>query len=171
MYSYSASVKFLKVVYMDEPSTGLDPASRNSLWNVVKRAKQDRAIILTSTLILSYGFWSKDPSCCINFLYPLSSYCLWFWIINCLLIWFHNSIDVYCLLNLSTNWLINLVFKHFSAHSMEEAEVLCDRLGIFVDGSLQCIGNPKEVTLHCTALMICLSIQIQSIWKIRKKLL
>ncbi|KAL3513214.1 hypothetical protein ACH5RR_025931 [Cinchona calisaya] len=67
-----------KVVYMDEPSTGLDPASRNSLWNVVKRAKQDRAIILTT-------------------------------------------------------------------HSMEEAEHLCDRLGIFVDGSLQCIGNPKEL--------------------------
>ncbi|KAG6587528.1 ABC transporter A family member 7, partial [Cucurbita argyrosperma subsp. sororia] len=67
-----------KVVYMDEPSTGLDPASRNSLWNVVKRAKRDRAIILTT-------------------------------------------------------------------HSMEEAEVLCDRLGIFVDGSLQCIGNPKEL--------------------------
>ncbi|KAF8390229.1 hypothetical protein HHK36_024754 [Tetracentron sinense] len=67
-----------KVVYMDEPSTGLDPASRNNLWDVVKRAKQDRAIILTT-------------------------------------------------------------------HSMEEAEVLCDRLGIFVDGSLQCIGNPKEL--------------------------
>ncbi|KAK7304601.1 hypothetical protein VNO77_42484 [Canavalia gladiata] len=67
-----------RVVYMDEPSTGLDPASRNNLWNVVKRAKQDRAIILTT-------------------------------------------------------------------HSMEEAEVLCDRLGIFVDGSLQCIGNPKEL--------------------------
>lgn len=67
-----------KVVYMDEPSTGLDPASRNNLWNVVKQAKQDRAIILTT-------------------------------------------------------------------HSMEEAEVLCDRIGIFVDGSLQCIGNPKEL--------------------------
>lgn len=67
-----------KVVYMDEPSTGLDPASRNSLWNVVKRAKQDRAIILTT-------------------------------------------------------------------HSMEEAEHLCDRLGIFVDGSFECIGNPKEL--------------------------
>ncbi|KAF5734705.1 ABC transporter A family member 7 [Tripterygium wilfordii] len=67
-----------KVVYMDEPSTGLDPASRNNLWNVVKRAKQNRAIILTT-------------------------------------------------------------------HSMEEAEVLCDRLGIFVDGNLQCIGNPKEL--------------------------
>ncbi|PQQ01322.1 hypothetical protein Pyn_21304 [Prunus yedoensis var. nudiflora] len=24
-------------------------------------------------------------------------------------------------------------------------EVLCDRLGVFVDGSLQCIGNPKEL--------------------------
>ncbi|KAG6404043.1 hypothetical protein SASPL_136279 [Salvia splendens] len=67
-----------KVVYMDEPSTGLDPASRNMLWNVVKRAKQNRAIILTT-------------------------------------------------------------------HSMEEAEHLCDRLGIFVDGSLQCVGNPKEL--------------------------
>ncbi|CAA0826823.1 ABC transporter A family member 7 [Striga hermonthica] len=67
-----------KVVYMDEPSTGLDPASRNLLWNVVKRAKQNRAIILTT-------------------------------------------------------------------HSMEEAEHLCDRLGIFVDGSLQCVGNPKEL--------------------------
>ncbi|KAF3320383.1 ABC transporter A family member 7-like protein [Carex littledalei] len=67
-----------KVVYMDEPSTGLDPASRNNLWNVVKRAKKDRAIILTT-------------------------------------------------------------------HSMEEAEVLCDRLGIFVDGSFQCLGNPKEL--------------------------
>ncbi|KAL7098741.1 hypothetical protein ACP275_09G036700 [Erythranthe tilingii] len=67
-----------KVVYMDEPSTGLDPASRNMLWDVVKRAKQNRAIILTT-------------------------------------------------------------------HSMEEAEHLCDRLGIFVDGRLQCVGNPKEL--------------------------
>ncbi|RDX57972.1 ABC transporter A family member 7, partial [Mucuna pruriens] len=67
-----------RVVYMDEPSSGLDPASRKSLWNVVKHAKQDRAIILTT-------------------------------------------------------------------HSMEEAEALCDRLGIFVNGSLQCVGNPKEL--------------------------
>jgi len=64
------------VVYMDEPSTGLDPASRRLLWDVVKSQKENRAIILTT-------------------------------------------------------------------HSMEEAEVLCDRLGIFVDGRLVCIGNPK----------------------------
>ncbi|XP_015688864.2 ABC transporter A family member 10-like [Oryza brachyantha] len=67
-----------KVVYMDEPSSGLDPASRKDLWNAVKSAKQDRAIILTT-------------------------------------------------------------------HSMEEAEALCDRIGIIANGSLQCIGNSKEL--------------------------
>lgn len=41
--------------------------------------------------------------------------------------------------------LEKLVPHVFSAHSMEEAEFLCDRLGIFVDGGLQCIGNPKEL--------------------------
>ncbi|XP_052143913.1 ABC transporter A family member 8-like [Oryza glaberrima] len=67
-----------KVVYMDEPSSGLDPASRKDLWNAVKSAKQDRTIILTT-------------------------------------------------------------------HSMEEAEFLCDRIGIIANGSLQCIGNSKEL--------------------------
>ncbi|CAI5478439.1 unnamed protein product [Closterium sp. Yama58-4] len=67
------------VVYMDEPSTGLDPASRYNLWAVVKEAKKDSAIVLTT-------------------------------------------------------------------HSMEEAEALCDRLGIFVDGQFECIGNPRQLT-------------------------
>lgn len=35
-----------------------------------------------------------------------------------------------------------------TTHSMEEAEVLCDRLGIFVGGRLVCIGNPKELTVR-----------------------
>ncbi|CAN6277951.1 unnamed protein product [Urochloa humidicola] len=67
-----------KVVYMDEPSSGLDPASRKDLWKAVKSAKQKRTIILTT-------------------------------------------------------------------HSMEEAEVLCDRIGIITNGSLQCIGSSKEL--------------------------
>mmetsp|Transcript_55864 Transcript_55864/g.116883 ORF Transcript_55864/g.116883 Transcript_55864/m.116883 type:complete len:317 (-) Transcript_55864:116-1066(-) len=65
--------------YLDEPSTGLDPASRRALWSCIKKAKKTRAIFLTT-------------------------------------------------------------------HSMEEAEGLCDRIGIFVDGALRCIGNPKELT-------------------------
>lgn len=68
-----------RVAYLDEPSTGLDPASRRQLWDVVQRAKQDKAIVLTT-------------------------------------------------------------------HSMEEAEGLCDRLGIFIDGRLVCLGNPKHLT-------------------------
>lgn len=39
---------------MDEPSTGLDPASRKTLWNAVKRGKQDRAIILTSMIPFAF---------------------------------------------------------------------------------------------------------------------
>ncbi|XP_073389468.1 ABC transporter A family member 7 isoform X4 [Physcomitrium patens] len=38
-----------QVVYMDEPSTGLDPASRYNLWSVIRESKQDRAIILTTS--------------------------------------------------------------------------------------------------------------------------
>lgn len=46
----------------------------------------------------------------------------------------------------SSQTRLNLNVKTtFSAHSMEEAEFLCDRLGIFVDGALQCIGNSKEL--------------------------
>jgi ABC-type multidrug transport system ATPase subunit len=35
---------------------------------------------------------------------------------------------------------------------MEEAERLCDRLGIFVDGGFQCLGNPKEVDYLLTCM-------------------
>ena len=67
------------VVYLDEPSTGLDPSSRRLLWDVIKNARKNKAVVLTT-------------------------------------------------------------------HSMEEAEALCDRLGIFVNGRLQCVGNPKDLT-------------------------
>ena len=66
------------VCYLDEPSTGLDPASRRALWKCVKKHKHSRALFLTT-------------------------------------------------------------------HSMEEAEELCDRIGIFVDGSLRCIDAPKAL--------------------------
>ena len=55
------------IVYMDEPSTGLDPASRHRLWSVIQQAKGNKSIVLTT-------------------------------------------------------------------HSMEEADVLCERIGIMSDG-------------------------------------
>jgi ABC-type multidrug transport system ATPase subunit len=66
------------VVYLDEPSTGLDPASKRSLWNVIAKAKGNKSIILTT-------------------------------------------------------------------HSMEEAEVLCDRIGVMSMGEVQCIGTASSL--------------------------
>ncbi len=38
-----------------------------------------------------------------------------------------------------------------TTHSMEEAEALCDRIGIFVGGKLSCIGNPQVSATHLTS--------------------
>jgi len=67
-----------KVVYLDEPSTGLDPASRRQLWDVISRAKGNKSIVLTT-------------------------------------------------------------------HSMEEAEILADRVGVMALGELQCVGTPQDL--------------------------
>ncbi len=37
-----------KVVFLDEPTTGLDPSSRRLLWQVLLKAKTDRALVLTT---------------------------------------------------------------------------------------------------------------------------
>ncbi|CAG8491768.1 7977_t:CDS:10 [Scutellospora calospora] len=61
------------VVFLDEPTTGLDPEVRRLIWNIVNGAKKGRTIVLTT-------------------------------------------------------------------HSMEEAEVLCNRIGIMAKGTLRCLG-------------------------------
>ncbi|KAG2497357.1 hypothetical protein HYH03_004516 [Edaphochlamys debaryana] len=86
----SVAIAFMgdpSVVYLDEPSTGLDPASRRALWDVVRAHKPGRALVLTT-------------------------------------------------------------------HSMEEAETLCDRLGIFVDGRLVCLGAPREITARHAGYLV-----------------
>lgn len=77
------------VVFLDEPSTGLDPNSRRLLWEAIRKAKKTKAILLTSN--------------------PFAS------------------------------------FSHEPAHSMEEAEALCDRVGIYSNGELLAVGHPREV--------------------------
>lgn len=62
-----------KVIYLDEPSTGLDPENRRQLWDILSNIKGKRAIILTT-------------------------------------------------------------------HSMEEADVLCNRIAIVNDGVLRCVA-------------------------------
>ncbi|KAJ3235230.1 hypothetical protein HDU78_005301 [Chytriomyces hyalinus] len=63
-----------KVVFFDEPTTGLDPQVRRLIWNIVHDAREDKAVILTT-------------------------------------------------------------------HSMEEAEALCQKIGIMAKGTLRCYGN------------------------------
>lgn len=67
-----------RVVYLDEPSTGLDPASKRALWNVIEKAKGNKSVVLTT-------------------------------------------------------------------HSMEEAEALCDRIGIMALGEMQCLGTAAQL--------------------------
>jgi len=67
-----------RIVYLDEPSTGLDPASRRKLWGVISAAKANKAVLLTT-------------------------------------------------------------------HSMEEAEVLCDRIGIMSEGVMKCLDIPAKL--------------------------
>ncbi|RKP11483.1 P-loop containing nucleoside triphosphate hydrolase protein, partial [Piptocephalis cylindrospora] len=62
------------VVFLDEPTTGLDPEVKRIIWDIVQDARQGRTIILTT-------------------------------------------------------------------HSMEEAEVLCQRIAIMAKGTLRCIGS------------------------------
>lgn len=37
-----------KILLLDEPSSGMDPNSRRETWNILKRIKQDRIVILTT---------------------------------------------------------------------------------------------------------------------------
>lgn len=43
-----ATVGDCKVVFLDEPSTGLDPHSRAQLWKVVQEVKQRATVVLTT---------------------------------------------------------------------------------------------------------------------------
>ena len=37
-----------KILLLDEPSSGMDPNSRRETWNILKRVKQNRIVILTT---------------------------------------------------------------------------------------------------------------------------
>ncbi|KAJ3203256.1 hypothetical protein HDU67_010287, partial [Dinochytrium kinnereticum] len=66
------------VVFLDEPTTGLDPEVRRLIWSIVQKARKGKTIVLTT-------------------------------------------------------------------HSMEEAEALCQRIGIMAKGTLRCFANPLRL--------------------------
>jgi len=67
-----------KIVYLDEPSAGVDPASRRFMWSVIEARRGHQTTILTT-------------------------------------------------------------------HSLEEAEAMCSRIGIMVNGRFDCLGSPQHL--------------------------
>ena len=65
------------IIFMDEPSTGMDPRARRYMWNVILKASNE---MKQSSIILT-------------------------------------------------------------THLMEEAEALCSKIGIMVNGKIECIGS------------------------------
>lgn len=63
-----------RIIFLDEPSSGLDPVKRRHFWQLIQKVTKDRAVLLTT-------------------------------------------------------------------HLMEEADTLCDEIGIITTGKLRCIGN------------------------------
>jgi ABC-type multidrug transport system ATPase subunit len=37
-----------QIIFMDEPTTGLDPVNKRSVWHMVQEMKKDRVIVLTT---------------------------------------------------------------------------------------------------------------------------
>ncbi len=72
-----------KVLFLDEPSIGLDPHIRRELWQIIRRIKSEGRTVLLTT------------------------------------------------------------------HYIEEAEALCDRVGILSHGKLIALGTPSELKKRC----------------------
>ena len=37
-----------KIIYLDEPTTGMDPVSKRFVWKLIEQLKKDKAIIMTT---------------------------------------------------------------------------------------------------------------------------
>ncbi|KAG4102082.1 P-loop containing nucleoside triphosphate hydrolase protein [Neocallimastix lanati (nom. inval.)] len=77
-----ALIGFSNKVILDEPSSGMDPATRRYIWDILKEYMNNK----NSSIVLT-------------------------------------------------------------THCMEEAELLCHRIGILVNGNLQCIGSPNHLKM------------------------
>ncbi len=46
-----------KIIFLDEPSTGLDPENRRQLWDILAKCKGKRAMVLTTHSVTKFSFF------------------------------------------------------------------------------------------------------------------
>ena len=48
LYVAISSIGNPRIIFMDEPTTGMDPVSRRDVWNLIQKLKKDKVMILTT---------------------------------------------------------------------------------------------------------------------------
>ena len=62
----SISLAFIgdpSVVFLDEPTTGMDPVSRRHVWDFIERSKRGRTVMLTTHSMEEATRWRPSASC------------------------------------------------------------------------------------------------------------
>ena len=81
------------IVFLDEPTTGLDPKNKREIWDILSHCKENRCMILTT-------------------------------------------------------------------HLMDEAETLCDRIGIILKGKIRCLGSQYKLkTSYGKGFKLCMNLK------------
>ena len=57
------------MVFLDEPTTGMDPVTRRQVWDVIERAKAGRVIILTTHSMEEAGELATQTFTMVNYSY------------------------------------------------------------------------------------------------------
>ena len=53
-----------KIVLLDEPTSGMDPTARRETWEIIKKKRQDRIIILTTHYMDEAEFLADRVAVC-----------------------------------------------------------------------------------------------------------
>ena len=141
------------VIFLDEPSTGMDPVARRLLWGTVARArKSGKAIVITSHRSsqdggcgLGRAGWTEDLSASGEESVRRVGHTLHVGI-RTSLIWASALSQVHGFDVEGGRQHSPMLYQAPPPlPSMEECEALCTRLAIMVQGQFKCLGSPQHL--------------------------